>query len=258
MISAMFVDDEILAIRMLEKLIDWEAYDINIKATALNGEEALLKLNDHQIDIIITDIAMPQMNGLDFIKHLRAKGYNTEIIFISAHADFKFVQQAMRLGCIDYILKPIDEEELEKTIITVTNRIKTRNINTSVPDHINRDDNEIKRTLPKAIRSDIVLECITLLNERYAKDVSLDDICMEIGVSKNYFCSLFKKETGKRIWEYLTEIRMEKAKELLRNTKLRNYEIASEVGYNNVEHYMKIFKKLYNETPNEYRARNSK
>lgn len=98
-----------------------------------------------------------------------------------------------------------------------------------------------------------VEKCIEIIETRYEQNLSLETISTEIAVSKNYFCYLFKRETGMSVWGYLTQVRMDYAKKLLRNTDLKSYEIAFKVGYDNPSYFAKIFKKSEGCTPNEYR-----
>lgn len=518
MIKALLVDDEILSVKMLEKLINWDQYGIKIVDSASDGLEAIEKFKLHQPGIIITDIKMPNLNGIEFIKKVREINSEVEFIIISAYAEFSFIKDAMRFGCANYLLKPIDELELEKTLQAVVSKISDKNINkkyiekselmkkkqllrdfmknghgagTAVeifnefnkeaepytvmsvmmnsetineyvgfsdlagenvsyiplrmeeivsqycnnlvfsyeeyawiivlfsnetamivkiaeaigelfrkdlklnakvcfsrssqyaPDlpklyrqvkqlmkyclyidsisilgygyNCNEDElNTIKiaaltkdmkeslnqhntaaafRVMEEVFRmsenispeylsniytfcfetlltvKDILMEdgCentgnigflyttyqditsissmsrlrkfmnevihtvssihktenssfsplvekgIEYIKNNYNKNLSLEKICEHLSVSKNYFCSLFKRETGMNIWAYLTEVRMEKAKEFLEKTDWKSYMIAYNVGYDNPSYFTRLFRKLYNQTPGEYR-----
>ena len=101
--------------------------------------------------------------------------------------------------------------------------------------------------------SKAVEEGMALIEARYNQNLSLEEICLEIAISKNYFCYLFKRETGMSIWNYLTVIRLQHAKKLLEKTELKSYEIAFQVGYDNPSYFSKLFKKYELMTPNEYR-----
>lgn len=94
---------------------------------------------------------------------------------------------------------------------------------------------------------------IELIENRYRENLSLDEICGEIAVSKTYFCYLFKRETGMSFWNYLTSVRLRHAKELLETSELRSYEVALLVGYDNPSYFSKLFKKCEGISPNEYR-----
>lgn len=126
MISALIVDDEILSIRMMENILDWSSLGIQIVGTAQNGVDALSKFYTLNPSIIITDIQMPDLNGLEFIKKVRESSAQTEFILISAYADFDYVKKAIELGCSNYILKPVDEFELETTLKKITAKISNK------------------------------------------------------------------------------------------------------------------------------------
>lgn len=103
--------------------------------------------------------------------------------------------------------------------------------------------------------SQIIEEGINIIENNYGENLSLNDICNKIAVSKNYFCYLFKREVGISPWTYLTQIRLKYAKRLLETTDLKTYEIAFKVGYDNPSYFSKIFKKTEDMTPNEYREK---
>lgn len=122
MIQMIIIDDEALIRESLNRFIDWESIDINVCDTASNGVSAMASILNHKPDIILTDIRMPGLNGLELIRLLREQNLSSEVIFISAHTNFEYAKQAITLGAFGYITKPIDEEELLNTV----NRCKTK------------------------------------------------------------------------------------------------------------------------------------
>lgn len=126
MLKAMLVDDEALSIKMLENLINWDQYGIEIAATAADGLEAVERYKECEPNIVITDIKMPNLDGIEFIKKIREINSEIEFILISAYAEFGFVKEAIKFGCSNYLLKPIDELELEKTLQKVVSKISDK------------------------------------------------------------------------------------------------------------------------------------
>lgn len=124
MYKVMLVDDEKLITEGLKNLIDWEKLNLEVVATANNGEEALRKLKEEKAQIVITDINMPVMTGLDLIKEVKGKDNKTNFIILSGYDEFSYAKKAIEYGVDSYILKPIDEEELEKTLIKLLARIE--------------------------------------------------------------------------------------------------------------------------------------
>lgn len=128
MLKAILVDDEQLSIDMMKNLVEWNRYDVQIVATAPDGLSALELFREHGPNIVITDIKMPGMDGLEFIRCVREVNQDVEIIFISGYADFSFVKEAITLGSANYLLKPVDEMELEKTLQKITRKINEKSI----------------------------------------------------------------------------------------------------------------------------------
>ncbi|MEK4346561.1 response regulator transcription factor [Paenibacillus sp. FSL P4-0184] len=518
MISALIVDDELLTVRMLENTIDWKFYGIQVIATAQSGEQALALYRNYQAELIITDINMPGMNGIEFIKQVREINKETRIILLSGFGEFQYAKQALKYGASAYILKPFDELELDMALKEVVNEISsnkktqkmiqqnkhisqsrmikgfmkktvaerslqgmsselnfsfdnyvlfsmnienetinefmdisnillskssyiqeilssvlseygeliileyeedgwyilisqihldqapqcaqemihsfmetfaiksnvcfsscyhalkelplaydeveklkrlsqytnnctvlghgynykatafdklqmiedektivsyilsgkivpareklveilqhTIHINPSSLDdvydfcfnilteirkyllegkyissisnvimNVNYQDllklstiDQLTNFMTKMINSITTLEnkgnssvnqsvekCIQYLEEHYSENISLEEVCEHVAMSKNYFCYLFKRETGKSMWVSLTEIRMDKARYMLEHTDMKSYEISYNIGYDNPSYFSKLFKKMHGMTPNEYK-----
>lgn len=431
--KVLLVDDEIFAIRMLQNIIPWDELGLEVAEYAQSGEEAYQKVLKEKPDIIISDIRMCGMSGIDLLKKVHNYDPGIRVILMSAYADFSYVRDAIKAGGSDYILKPVDEVELEHSLrkviaeiqgekeqekklsksedqllrMTLYRYMKTGkgknkvlnsgqkfllqdyrvflirldsstsaefdnsasielgneryilniieqtaqkwaehsyifdydeecwssvweglhterpeecaqeiisrlkeeagisvNVSFSSPgnsleklpelyeetadldkysfyvgdvnilgygyncskkemeeirdignsrencrqEQINSPDSGEEKECSRPVK-----EGIALIREKYDKTLSLEEICAQVSVSKNYFCYLFKRETGMSIWNYLTEVRLKHAKELLKNTNMKSYEIAFAVGYENPSYFSKIFKKYENMTPNEYR-----
>lgn len=508
------VDDEMITIRMLKNIILWEDFGLEIIGYANDGQQAYNMILNEKPDIIISDIKMNNMSGLELVEKVQSIYKDVKFILMSAYADFGYVKEAMRLGCSDYILKPIDELELEKTLRKVIEQIRgiqnekkvidnsekqlrllnlykymkfgnninkvLKNVNefeikfdkfalilvqqnntsmdeythtnsieliqekyinsvlediikakknknficfeyeedawllliedvdtkeiVSISQYIidnfmenlnlnvlicfspigknledmpllydqikslskysfyigeekilgynyNCDGNEIDKlryiglireaeqslqnnniehlkeivngafeltrefnpnileniyefcyriliVVNKMLKNDYktikyeelqkysslkelkkfvinsiekldinsienttkkyskpVEQTLKIIQRDYDKNISLDDISQSIAVSKNYFCYLFKREVGVSLWNYLTQVRLQQAKKLLKETEMKTYEIAFKVGYDNPSYFSKIFKKIEHMTPNEYREK---
>ncbi len=123
MYKVLLADDEALIINGLKNLIDWEEIGLSIESTALNGEEALEKFNENPVDIIITDITMPKLNGLELIKAVKSINDKVKFIILSGYDEFSYAKQALCLGIENYILKPINEEELQATLLNTAEKL---------------------------------------------------------------------------------------------------------------------------------------
>jgi len=114
--KVMLVDDEIFITEGLKDLIDWKSIGLEVVQTADSGEEAIKKFNENPVDIIVTDINMPGKTGLELVKELKETGQNVKFIILSGYDEFSYAKRAIEYGVENYILKPIDEEELEAAL----------------------------------------------------------------------------------------------------------------------------------------------
>ena len=114
MLRVLLVDDEPFILRGMEELIDWKQEGFEIAGTASNGEEAFCFLENNNIDLILTDIKMPIMDGLELLKMIRNSESHKDVFFIilSGYADFQYAQEAIKYTCTDYILKPVEKDKL--------------------------------------------------------------------------------------------------------------------------------------------------
>lgn len=126
MYKVLIVDDDSIICAGLQKLINWEEYDFIADDSALNGAEALKMMEKNHYDLIITDIRMPKMDGIEFIKAFQDKGFSPETIILSGYRDFEYAQTALELGVKKYILKPVNEKKFIDAIISVRNEINQK------------------------------------------------------------------------------------------------------------------------------------
>ena len=117
--TVFIADDEQVIRDGLKQIIDWESFGFTVCGDAANGEEALAKILELNPSLVLIDIRMPKMHGIDVIEAARAKGFNGKIIIISGYSDFKYAQEAIRYGVQYYLTKPIDEDELEEILRSI-------------------------------------------------------------------------------------------------------------------------------------------
>ena len=131
MFNVQIVDDEPIIRKGIEKMLNWNALGFEIVCMAQNGKQALEQLEVEQVDIIITDIEMPIMNGLDFIKEVREQEANVglnsrEVVVLTAYEDFEYARTAIKYGIAEYILKPVDIEEMTQILARLKERLEER------------------------------------------------------------------------------------------------------------------------------------
>lgn len=244
MLKVLIVDDEAVVRRGIVLGIDWAARGCVLAGEASNGEEGLAAVERYSPSLIITDVRMPRMDGIEMLSRLRERGNRARVILLTAHSDFAYAQSAVKLGADDYLLKPFRNEELIAAIDKV--RRKERELATPAA----------ALPLAKGDKSKYVLQALRYISLHYAdEDISITAIAQHLQVSEGHLSHVFKKETGYTVINYLTQYRIHRAMELLRDCRRKVYEVAGEVGYRDVTYFGSTFKKLVGVSPSEYQDR---
>ncbi|GGD82915.1 DNA-binding response regulator [Paenibacillus nasutitermitis] len=247
MLSMVIVDDEDIIREGLRDFVDWSVMGIRITGEAGNGREALQKIRELKPDILLTDVVMPGMNGLELIQVIREEAHPVEIVVLSAFENFQYIKSALKYDAVDYLVKPFNQIELEQVMDKVVLQVKRdKLIAEFIPE----------QTLAAGGRTRegrISQEIVKLIERRYMEKLSIQDIANEICLSINHMASVFKKETGDTVVDYLTKVRMMHAKRMLRDPSYKIYEIADGTGYADANYFAKVFKKYSGLSPKEYR-----
>ncbi|MGL4654320.1 MAG: response regulator [Sarcina sp.] len=123
MLKVMLVDDENLIVEGLKNIIEWDELGLEVVQTANDGEEAIKKFKENPVDIVVTDINMPRVTGLELLKGLKEINDNVRFVVLSGYDAFSYAKKAIELGVKSYLLKPVDEEELENTLKSIVDDI---------------------------------------------------------------------------------------------------------------------------------------
>ncbi len=243
MIRIVIADDEQLVRTSVQIALTQINAKTEVVGQASNGKEALEQVQKLKPDILITDIKMPLMSGLELIKQLRRENEELSIIIISGFADFNYAKEAIRYGVTGYILKPIKTQDMQEAIDQIL-RDRGRSIPVDVP-------------LPtQADRRDSGAEILSYIRENYAKDISLLTLSLKFNFNQKYLSSLIKTKTGKSFTELILELRINKAIELIKSTDLSIKEISVLVGYVDHQYFHRVFKKYTGKTPLEIKTSN--
>ncbi|MCK9479137.1 MAG: response regulator [Firmicutes bacterium] len=185
MYKLMILDDEKITIDGLIKHIEWGKYNIEIIAVANDGVDGLQKLSSQIPDIIITDVKMPNMNGIEFANIVAAKHPQIKIIFISGYDDIGFLRSALHVNAADYILKPVNLEKLSKAIMLVTERLDTEH-----KKRLMETDNEIKKfRYTQVLRADFFKKLVQNEIPSSHIDEKLKFLSLDININ-SHFCSV--------------------------------------------------------------------
>lgn len=242
MLKVLVVEDEEMIRKGIVLSEDWAALDCVVVGEAANGEEALEAVERLHPSLIITDLKMPKMDGLEMLRRLREQGNNAYVIILTAYDSFEYAQSALRLGAVDFLLKPFHDGDLEQAINTLRRRLEA-----------GREADVPILGVKKGDKSRYVLAAMDYIGEHYNDPgISVGSIAEHLGLSEGHLSHTFKKETDYTPLNYLTRFRIHKAMELLREGSLKVYQVAEQVGYRDITHFSATFKKLVGVSPSEY------
>lgn len=246
------VDDAVLVRKEIVLTTPWDELGCVVVGEAEDGSIALEEIIELQPDIVITDIKMTYLDGLEMIQQLREKGVEAEFIVISAYSEFEYAFHAIKLEVQDYILKPISDEELIATVLRCQERIKEKKQAKQI--HISRKDDLLHEFDDKNLNT-YLRKAIEYVEEHYSTEVTINEVANHLSISQSYLGKLFKTEINTTFVEFVTRIRIYKSVELLKNKNMPIYEIAERVGYKDYRYYSMIFKKMMGLTPKEYQKK---
>jgi YesN/AraC family two-component response regulator len=243
--KVLLVDDE----RYVRKTLAWTITKLNLPLKIVhectNGLEALDWVKEHDADLIMTDIRMPVMDGLTLIKALRSQNTDVDIIVISVHDEFQFVQQALRSGVVDYLQKPIEETELRECLKGWLERQSQQTV-----------EKESLIKLEPELPSSTIEQVLDYIKRTPLGEISLKDAASSVHMNPSYLSQLFKQQTHKKFVDYITELKIEEGKRLLKQTSLRMSEIAERLGYQDLAYFSNTFKKITGRAPSDFRKSN--
>lgn len=247
MMKMLIADDEPYERVILAELIDSRFHaEVQIRM-AENGRKAVDIAGIWTPDIVLMDIEMPGITGLEAARRILESQPGCKIVFVTAYSLFHYAQEAVKLGACDYILKPIDPEEVEKSVIRAMGQSQAQRqlevLGTNMPREVPGDKTAaLMEKVQKHLQYNYMMY-----------DISLDSVSQILNINASYFSALFKRFFGVNFVEYLTDLRMNAAKELLADPLRPTAEIASMVGYESPNYFARAFKKKTGMTPTEYR-----
>ena len=230
MYKIFLADDEIWVIMGLKKLIEKIGAPFQVVGEASNGVMALEEIEKKKPDVLITDIRMPGMDGLELMKEIRKKKLDTKVVLVSGYAEFDYAQKAIRMGAVDYLLKPVEAETFAKVL---------ENLEKMLDERGGKQEEQPEEILNPSALENIVEE----IQARYNENITLTGFSEKHNISAGHLSNLLKERLGMSFSEYITAKRVQKAKELLADERLSVEKVANEVGYKDYFYFTKVFKK---------------
>ena len=235
--TILIVEDESLILQDILTLFDWQAAGFRT-LTASNGQQGLSLFREEHPALVMTDVRMPHMDGLTMIGHIREIAPQTRFIILTAYQDFEYARKALRLGVSEYLLKNDLSAETIRAALAAARR------EAAEPEAEASEEPEL---------SPIVDRAAAYIREHYTEpDLRLGGVSTACGISVSRLSARFREELNMTVNEYVTFIRMENAKRLLRSGEYKVYEVAEMVGYRNQAYFSTLFREQTGMKPNKY------
>lgn len=239
------VDDERLILEGLSRVVPWESLGCRVAGTASDGREGLALIRREQPDMVLTDIRMPNMDGLTMLAALHSEFPRMQMTVLTAYRDFDYAQQALTLGVCRYLLKPSKMDEIHEAV-----RFMAARLDVLAPEEGAGEES----AEGGEAGSFIVNAALEYMRSHCAEHISLADVADHVYVSQWHLSKLINRHTGQSFFDLIGGMRIDRAKMLLADPAMRVHAVAEEVGYNDVAHFSKSFKRIVGKTPGEYRA----
>lgn len=239
--TVLIVDDEPFMVEYIKAIVDWESYGFHKVLTAGGGSLAKDLLMQYKPELLITDIKMPKVSGLDLVALIEENHYPTKSIIISGYSDFEYAKKAVRYGVSEYLVKPVLKDDFVETLERIFEKF------------FETENNEMEAESCLKGKKDVITYVQRYICENYDKDLSLDALGAIVHLHPAYLSKIFKEVSDVNLSGYITDIKMQKAAELLEQTDMKVQEIMKQLGYQKGQYFSKLFKEKYGVTPKEYR-----
>lgn len=248
MYKVVLIDDEPIILEGMTRGMNWDKWNCKVVGTAGSGKDGLELIEKEKPHIVFTDISMANMDGLTMLASIKSQHDQMQVCILTGYRDFDYAQQAIRLGVARFLLKPSKMEELEEAMDSMTSYLKEH-----LEEEQQVEDSEEKTILDSPANNFIVKNALSYIEENYRSKLKLSDVADHAYVSQWHLSKLLNRQTGQSFSDILNNIRIEKAKVLLKEPSLRIGNIAEEVGFQDIAHFSRVFKKLTGISANEYR-----
>ncbi len=250
--NILVVDDESIIVKgIINKIEQMEGFSGRVIG-ACSGEEALSIMDYYKPSLIITDIEMPDMNGLALLSIVQQRNLCTNCIILTAFENFNYARQAVHFHASEYLLKPVDWKVLEGYISDLSLKIDANKAMEQVLAAYSVHFKELDK-------SDLSLSLKRIskyVKANFSKDISLKQLSSNFNMSENSICNIFKKEMGITYLDYIYKLRLKSSMEiLLTEQKLTVKEVSAMVGYSSERQFFRMFKGQVGMSPQQFREK---
>ena len=242
--KTLIIDDEKPVRVAISKLGKWSRYHLDRPVQVSNGKEGLKAMRELKPVLVFLDMQMPVMDGREFLEKASREFTECAFIVISGYDDFEYARSAIRNGAVDYLLKPVSEEDLNTAIDKAMKSL-----------YPEEDFSLSEGERDNPVAEDVIELIKDHIDTNYSDNIKVSDFAEQYFFSGEYLSRLFKFRYGFNIYEYLLMVRMERAKELLTDGEIKIQDIAMRTGYSDTNYFSKAFRNYTGLTPSDYRRR---
>lgn len=248
MYRIMLVEDDEAIRYVYSRMKVWERYGFQIAAEAGNGQQALEEMKKNPVDAVFTDIRMPFMDGITLMKNIRQDYPEVLFVLVSSYNEFEYAREGLRLGALDYIVKPVGEADLEPVLSRIKEQLHTQEkkgisglLESVIPDK-------------SALSDTLIIKLGDYLEENIHRNLSIEEVAGALGMNKDYLGKQIKNKTGLSFRTLYNNIKIEYAKPLIKSGQYKVYEISELLGYSSPDYFTQLFKSVVKVTPAEYKS----
>ncbi|MFC4307238.1 response regulator transcription factor [Cohnella boryungensis] len=237
-------DEELIMNNLIRKIENIDP-SLQVVCAAEDGKEALSYVRDNPVDLVVTDIHMPVMNGISLIRELHLHFPHIRAVITTGYADFEYARQALRFQVSEYLLKPIKQEELRQAI----SRVKL-----SIDSEKSSYRNSLESMRAGSDKPETIVQLVQqYLKENFTRELSLEEVAKSFNFTSSYLSKIFIKHTGAAPSKYLIALRINEAKYLLTEHRhLSVKEVGERIGYPDQFYFSRLFKQVTGSTPKEF------
>lgn len=253
MYKVLIVEDEDIIRKGIAYTMDWMDMQCTIVGEAANGQEGLEKIEALNPDIVLVDIMMPVMDGIEMIRRAKEESkYHFKSIILTSYADFDYAKKAIDLDVSAYLMKPVDEDELKKDVSKIILKIEKEREYVQFTEKKASVEDMSEVFIKSDKDNDYVTQVLLATKERYAEKISIESFAEEMGVSASYLSRKFKSATGTSYLDFLNKYRVQQAIKLLETGKYKVYEVSDMTGFTDYKHFNTVFKRYTGTAPKEF------
>ncbi|MDO4554592.1 MAG: response regulator [Lachnospiraceae bacterium] len=248
MYKVLIVEDE-LAIRFIYRnMKEWKEYGFEICAEAEDGKKAMELLQKEHFDLMLLDVVLPNMDGLALLEELERKNIAVTTVIASTYNEFEYARKGMQHGAMDYLVKPIQKEELAACLKKIKKNLET--------DYIKGEEHRLLLACGLDLDDSFVRKLEKYVEEQ--GELILGNLADYYGFSKDYFGKIFRQKVGMTFQQFVMKYKMEQAKRLLLVSNYKIYEISDQLGYRTTDYFTKLFRDYTGMSPQKYRKTRGK